>query len=178
MNFKKVVIVAATVGVFFSAGLGVKSLAENFWAGHTDVETINSSIDTLTSRIQEKKQNVVTLTNELGQARIAVSNFNDQLNIARQQLEQANHDKETQLQQKVDEINQRISEGNQRVAEKQREVDAANQTINSLNQQISTLQNQVQNNNNQALSDVQATRSKAVQAVQQTADSSDSAISK
>lgn len=74
MNFKKVVIVAAAVGVFFSAGLGVKSLAEDFWAGHTDVETINSSIDTLTNRINSKNQDISKLKSDLSQAQTNVQN--------------------------------------------------------------------------------------------------------
>ncbi|MQQ79829.1 hypothetical protein GFV15_02390 [Lactococcus lactis] len=65
MNFKKVVVGAATVGVLFSVGLGVKSFAEGalglreFWIKRDNITTINSSIEILNSHIRTKNTEVI-----------------------------------------------------------------------------------------------------------------------
>lgn len=42
-----------TVALF--ASIGMKTVAESFWAGHHDIEMINRNIDTLSNRIKTKK---------------------------------------------------------------------------------------------------------------------------
>lgn len=54
MKIKKLIIAVATFAIVFSACVGVKSLADNYWVGHGEIQTINNNIDTLSNRVKTK----------------------------------------------------------------------------------------------------------------------------
>ncbi|WP_270332039.1 hypothetical protein [Lactococcus lactis] len=194
MNYKKVLVVAATVGVFFSAGLGVKSMAEDFWNGHNHVQAINKDIDTLSDRIHAKTERIKQLNANLSAARINVQDNATQLSKLTGQLIQVNQEKnllttnnnalnnqlngkddelqakEQEIQAKIQEIQEKIQEGNDKVAAKQNELNTANQTIETLKAQVLDLQTKL-SISDAALNDVKQAHQKADQAVQETATS-------
>ncbi|PFG84583.1 hypothetical protein [Lactococcus lactis] len=194
MKYKKVLVVAATVGVFFSAGLGIKSMAEGFWNGHSHVQAINNDIDTLSDRIHAKTDIINQLNADLSTARTKVQNNADQLSKLTGQLIQVNQEKtlitnnnnalnnqlkgkdnelqakEQEIQAKIQEIQNKIKEGNDKVTAKQNELNTANQNIETLKAQVSDLQTKL-SISDAALNDVKQARRKADQVVQETATS-------
>ncbi|CAJ1223366.1 hypothetical protein EFL98_03835 [Lactococcus lactis] len=194
MKYKKVLVVAATVGVFFSAGFGIKSMAEGFWNGHNHVQAINNDIDTLSDRIHAKTNTINRLNADLSTARTKVQNNADQLSKLTGQLIQVNQEKnlitnnnnvlnnqlkgkdselqakEQEIQAKIQEIQNKIQEGNDKVTAKQNELNTANQNIETLKAQVSDLQTKL-SISDAALNDVKQARRKADQVVQETATS-------
>lgn len=194
MKYKKVLVVAATVGVFFSAGLGIKSMAEGFWNGHSHVQAINNDIDTLSDRIHAKTDIINQLNADLSIARTNVQDNTAQLSKLTGRLIQVNQEKtlitnnnnalnnqlkgkdnelqakEQEIQAKIQEIQDKIQEGNNKVAAKQNELNSANQTIETLKAQVLDLQTKL-SISDAALNDVKQAHQKADQVVQETATS-------
>lgn len=56
MKIKKIIIAATTFAIVFSTCIGIKSLADNYWTGHGEIQTINNNIDTLSNRVKSKNQ--------------------------------------------------------------------------------------------------------------------------
>lgn len=192
MKYKKVLVVAATVGVFFSAGLGGKTIAENLWNGHNHVQAINNDIDTLSTRIHAKANTITQLNEDLSVARTNIQNNAAQLSKLTGQLTQVNQEKtllannnttlrnqlagkdselqakEQQIQDKIQEVQDKIQEGNDKVTAKQNELNTANQAIESLKEQVSDLQTKL-SISDAALNDVKQAHQKADQVVQETA---------
>ncbi|MDU0404244.1 hypothetical protein KF7HA_02628 [Lactococcus lactis] len=54
MKIKKIIIAAATFAIVFSATIGVKTLADNYWTGHGEIQTINANIDTFQIELRQK----------------------------------------------------------------------------------------------------------------------------
>ena len=54
MKIKKIIIAATTFAIVFSTCIGIKSLADNYWTGHGEIQTINNNIDTLSNRVKSK----------------------------------------------------------------------------------------------------------------------------
>jgi len=192
MNFKKVLLIAATVGMFFSAGIGIKTMAEDSWNGHGHVQAINNDIDTLRERIGNKNITIRDLYVNLGNVQRDLNDKKGQLDVLTNQLSQVNQEKnqlsnnnntlsdqlagknnELQLKQqeieaKIQEVQDKIKEGNDKVSAKQAELDQANQTISTLNAKVLDLQTE-QSKFDPALNDIKQAREKADQAVHETA---------
>lgn len=191
MDFKKNLLIAATVGMFFSAGVGIKTMAEDYWNGHGHVQAINNDIDLLKERIGNKNKTIRDLYVNLGNVQSDLYDKKGQLDMLTNQLSQVNQEKnqlsnnnntlndqiagknnELQLKQqeieaKIQEVQDKINEGNAKVLAKQAELNQANQTISTLSAQVSDLQSKLAIDDT-ALNDVKQARQKADQAVQKT----------
>lgn len=165
MKIKKIIIAATTFAIIFSTCIGIKSLADNYWTGHGEIQTINNNIDTLSNRVKSKNQVISDLNQTIANLKSSVDSQSSQVNSLQTQLTQANVDKQNEINAKINEINTKIAEGNQKVADKQKEVDTANQTISQLNQQLNDLRQKSGQDNDQALREVQDTRAKSDQAI-------------
>lgn len=190
-NKKKLATGIAVVGIGL-ASFGGGALANNFWAGHTNIVAINNDIDILQTRIKDKDTQIKQLKDivsqcktELGIEQGKVKDLEDKLKqqqTAYQQLaaakdanDQANAVK---LQDQINKTQQAIVDGQAKVNDKQAELDKANQNLADANAKNKDLQGQLDNANSdlgkkdtdlaQALQDVRNTQAKADQAVEAT----------
>lgn len=129
-------LVAAITLIF--AGFGAKTLADSFWSGHTDVESINAALDKINGQIQTKnkaladaktaltdkqnelttaQQNLTTAQQDLTNSKAQVTALQQQYNILKNQYDTDTSSLQQQIQQK-------ITEGNEKVAAKQTELAA------------------------------------------------------
>lgn len=90
-----------TVTLF--ASIGMKTVAESFWAGHHDIEMINRNIDTLSNRIKTKNQKISDLNASISTLKSDIASQNSQVSALQQQLIQANIDKQNEINQKINE---------------------------------------------------------------------------
>jgi peptidoglycan hydrolase CwlO-like protein len=78
----------------FSGRMGAKTLADYYWAGHSDIQAINSSIDTLSNRIQDKNKTIANLNNEINISEDNLDNKEKQVANLKQQLSQVETNKQ------------------------------------------------------------------------------------
>ncbi|XFC12527.1 hypothetical protein QA712_04910 [Lactococcus lactis] len=76
MKIKKIIIAATTFAIVFSACVGVKTLADNYWSGHGEIQAINNNIDTLSNRVKTKNQTISDLNNGIANLKSSVDSQN------------------------------------------------------------------------------------------------------
>lgn len=163
-------------------GTGVATgYAASDWAGHQNILAINVNLDKLANKIKSQQSvldqskldlanatnGVNKLTDQLTQQQAAYDALNKQRNDDAASFQQQLQGKQGEIQQKIVEIQQKIDEGNQKVADKQKEVDGLNGKINDLNNQLAAQKQSSDDDMAQAVKDVQDTKSKSDQLVNQ-----------
>lgn len=163
-------------------GTGVATgYAASDWAGHQNILAININLDKLANKIKSQqsaldqaKSDLANANNgqqqlkdQLTQQQAAYDVLNKQRNDDATSFQQQLQAKQGEIQQKIVEIQQKIDEGNQKVADKQKEVDGLNGKINDLNNQLAAQKQSSDDDMAQAVKDVQDTKSKSDQLVNQ-----------
>lgn len=80
MKIKKIIIAATTFAIVFSTCVGIKSLADNYWTGHGEIQTINNNIDTLSNRVKSKNQVISDLNQTIANLKSSVDSQSSQVN--------------------------------------------------------------------------------------------------
>ncbi|MFD1318870.1 hypothetical protein [Loigolactobacillus zhaoyuanensis] len=77
-------VVAAVVLVF--AGFGAKTLADNYWSGHADVDAINTALDKINGQLTAKNTALATAKNQLTQAQSDLTTAQQDLATSKAQV--------------------------------------------------------------------------------------------
>ena len=77
---KKIIIANTNFAIVFNACIGIKSLADNYWTGHGEIQTINNNIDTLSNRVKSKNQVISDLNQTIANLKSSVDSQSSQVN--------------------------------------------------------------------------------------------------
>ncbi|WP_127848644.1 hypothetical protein [Lacticaseibacillus hulanensis] len=82
----KIAVVASSAVLMGFAGVGVKTFADTYWAGHNDVSAINSSLNTLDDMLTTKENKLSSTQADLKQAKTDLTDTQSKLSAAQDEL--------------------------------------------------------------------------------------------